>query len=514
MFLGPLLIDIPKSFIENNASLSGANILSKAIIKACIDYCDSIIILSDSDTTSLLQTPWLSHKNSKHIRSLTELEHLLAPPTLAFSTSVDISKLLQARNAFRFPCPVIGLIHSLGTPSVFTTLKHVFKHITENDGYICPSQATQTTLNQLALQCITEPQFHSKVIRHGIDITRFSPQSSHEKEWLRGYFKFNKTDTIILHVSRLNPYTKTDIFPMIKDLTPLLLNDHTLKLWIVGTNHLPHYMTMISNYIHTFNLETQVIIDVTPEHNAMEKYYQTADIFIYMADNRAETFGLSVAEAMSCGLPVVISDISGLSEIVEQDITGYIIPTISGSIGLDTPSNLGSSAEFGDKSIQGTAFSHHHFLKAITRLLDPELRHKMGTKSNQKCRDYLDFTQLIHQYFDYFKELQLSFKSVQWPDNDLQNIDTLLTHTTTHTLTAMTMLTITEKGNNTINDKHPFFCMSAHLESYPFMYSILTYMKESSSRSVNDVRHQYSCNPNWIDATILYMIKNDLLSWS
>lgn len=514
MSLESLLIDIPASFIDNNAPVSGANTLALAITKTLISHYDFIIILSDADKTVLKKTPWLKHKEIKHISSLSELEYLSTIPSIAFSPSVDIKNLLQARNAFRFTFPVIGLIHSLGTPHVFTTLQAVFQHITHNDGYICPSHATQTTLKQLASRCRIEPQFHSIVIRHGIDTVRFSPKSSHEKEWLRDYFSFNKTDTIILHVSRLNPYTKMDIFPMIKSLTPLLLKDHTLKLWIVGTNHLPHYMNMISNYIHTVHLDQQVIIDVEPEHNAMEKYYQTADIFVCMSDNRAETFGLSIAEAMSTGLPVVISDISGLSEIVDHDSNGYIIPTISGSIGLDIPANLGSSTEFGDKSLQGTAFSHRHFLDAVTQLLDPQRRHLMGQRNRQKCTEQLRFSSVITRYTAYFKERQQSFTPHHWPELNINDIDTILSHTTTYMLSAMTTLTITEKGKETLHHTSPFFCMSTHLESYPFIYSILTYISTTSSKLVHDIRNQYSCNPTWIDATLLYMIKHDLISWS
>lgn len=51
---------------------------------------------------------------------------------------------------------------------------------------------------------------------------------------------------------------------------------------------------------------------------------QAADTFIF--PSRSEGFGLVVAEAMACGLPVVASDIPVLSEIVEHGNAGVLCP--------------------------------------------------------------------------------------------------------------------------------------------------------------------------------------------
>ena len=45
------------------------------------------------------------------------------------------------------------------------------------------------------------------------------------------------------------------------------------------------------------------------------------------ADNIQETFGLVVIEAMACGLPVVASDWDGYRDLVEDGVTGLLVPT-------------------------------------------------------------------------------------------------------------------------------------------------------------------------------------------
>ncbi|MGB3166440.1 MAG: glycosyltransferase family 4 protein [Alteraurantiacibacter sp.] len=52
--------------------------------------------------------------------------------------------------------------------------------------------------------------------------------------------------------------------------------------------------------------------------------YRASDIFVHAAER--ESFGLVIAEAMACGLPVVASAAAGPSEIVEDGATGALIP--------------------------------------------------------------------------------------------------------------------------------------------------------------------------------------------
>ena len=48
-------------------------------------------------------------------------------------------------------------------------------------------------------------------------------------------------------------------------------------------------------------------------------------LHIYVAASRQESFGVAILEASACGLPVVVSRVGGLPEIVEDNITGFLI---------------------------------------------------------------------------------------------------------------------------------------------------------------------------------------------
>jgi glycosyltransferase involved in cell wall biosynthesis len=65
--------------------------------------------------------------------------------------------------------------------------------------------------------------------------------------------------------------------------------------------------------------------------------YQQSDLFVL--PTRADCYSLVALEAMACGLPVIVSSIGGIPDIVVEGETGYLVnpddlPTLSAR--LDT----------------------------------------------------------------------------------------------------------------------------------------------------------------------------------
>ena len=58
--------------------------------------------------------------------------------------------------------------------------------------------------------------------------------------------------------------------------------------------------------------------------NEIEVFYRSADVVV--VPSRWEGFGLIAAEAMRAGLPVIASRVGGLVEIVEDGVTGVLVP--------------------------------------------------------------------------------------------------------------------------------------------------------------------------------------------
>jgi glycosyltransferase involved in cell wall biosynthesis len=56
----------------------------------------------------------------------------------------------------------------------------------------------------------------------------------------------------------------------------------------------------------------------------LPSYLRAADLFVFASQNRLEGFGLAVAEALACGLPVVVADIPGVREVIEPGREGLL----------------------------------------------------------------------------------------------------------------------------------------------------------------------------------------------
>lgn len=61
-------------------------------------------------------------------------------------------------------------------------------------------------------------------------------------------------------------------------------------------------------------------------------YYQKAKGFLMISVNRNEPFGLTMAEAMSCGTPVIGINRGSVPEIVDHNITGFVVEDVQGAV--------------------------------------------------------------------------------------------------------------------------------------------------------------------------------------
>jgi glycosyltransferase involved in cell wall biosynthesis len=91
-----------------------------------------------------------------------------------------------------------------------------------------------------------------------------------------------------------------------------------------------------------------------------------------------EGFGLTAAEAMAAGIPVVGTDVPGLREVVEEGVTGFLIP--------------GGEAEMlADK--------------LLVLLRDPERAAEMGRKGCARARERFDAARCSEKWLEAYQSL-------------------------------------------------------------------------------------------------------------
>jgi hypothetical protein len=146
--------------------------------------------------------------------------------------------------------------------------------------------------------------------------------------------------------------------------------------------------------------------------DSLRESWAAADIFVSLADNIQETFGLTPIEAMAAGLPVVVSDWDGYKHTIRDGIDGFRIPTWMPAAGLGQ--HLAARHEFGmdnydrycglsaqDVSVDGSV------LRAVlTRLVnDASLRASLGMAGQERARKQYDWSVVFGLYQQLITEL-------------------------------------------------------------------------------------------------------------
>lgn len=94
--------------------------------------------------------------------------------------------------------------------------------------------------------------------------------------------------------------------------------DSTCHIYGKGTK-LAEYQELVS----TLELGDYVKFKGYISNDTVPLVLNSMDVFCALS--RSESFGVAVLEASSCGLPVIVSNIGGLREVVEHEHTGFLV---------------------------------------------------------------------------------------------------------------------------------------------------------------------------------------------
>jgi len=98
------------------------------------------------------------------------------------------------------------------------------------------------------------------------------------------------------------------------------IKDYQLK--IVGEGSKFNEMVGL---VAELNIKSNVIFVGRVEHHKVPQELNSFDVYAALSRLDSESFGVAVVEASACELPVIVSNVGGLPEVVEHGKTGYII---------------------------------------------------------------------------------------------------------------------------------------------------------------------------------------------
>ncbi len=163
------------------------------------------------------------------------------------------------------------------------------------------------------------------VVPNGIDLAGF--ENLPGKDELRLKYPVLKGKKVILFLGRISWKKGLDI--LVKAFNSFSRERKDLHLVIAGGDG-AGYRIRVANLIDRLGLQDKVIFTGVLSGREKLQAYAGSDIFVL--SSYSENFGMSVIEAMACGLPVVISDKVGIYREVKDRNSGIIVEANTESV--------------------------------------------------------------------------------------------------------------------------------------------------------------------------------------
>ncbi len=203
-----------------------------------------------------------------------------------------------------------------------------------------------------------------KVIHNFYDEGRFKPSAT---VCQRSQFA-NDDEFLLMHVSNFRPVKRTldviDIFEKVSAKLPA-------KLLLIGEG--PDTI-LARRQITKKGLTDKVIF--LGNQNRVEAVLPCADLFLLPSEE--ESFGLAALEALACGVPVIGTSGTGLVEVVDDTVNGYLL-------------SVGDTTSMADK--------------AIKLLQDETKLKKFKESASRLVAEKFKAKKIVTQYEDYYEEV-------------------------------------------------------------------------------------------------------------
>jgi glycosyltransferase involved in cell wall biosynthesis len=156
------------------------------------------------------------------------------------------------------------------------------------------------------------PAAKIKSIPNFVNTTKFFQPSADRREMIRSSFSVSKDQLIFLYLGRLEERKGVDF------LLHAWQQISSGSLWIVGSGPAEERWRKLSEELRLQNIHFwgKTLIPI--------EFYHAADMFIFPSIR--EGFPNVLLEAMSCGLPCIATKIGGVTDIMQNDHQGLMVP--------------------------------------------------------------------------------------------------------------------------------------------------------------------------------------------
>lgn len=154
-----------------------------------------------------------------------------------------------------------------------------------------------------------------RIVPYGVDLHRFRPGL--HRAAARRRLDLGEQDFVILAVQRLDPVKRVDL--LIRALREVLQDVPAAKLLVAGAGpEEPKLRALVDD----LGVAAAVRFTGYVAEERLPDVFGLADVFA--SHSESETFGVTFAEAMAAGLPIIAADTSCIRDVLDSDIATIV----------------------------------------------------------------------------------------------------------------------------------------------------------------------------------------------
>lgn len=197
--------------------------------------------------------------------------------------------------------------------------------MTAGEIVMCPSNF----IKEYLMKAYGTPAEKFRVIPHAVDFERFDPANL-DQDFIaakRAEWGIRPGDKVVMCVGRITPLKGLD--NLIEELTSITPNStlhapRSLRLIVVGGAEKKRevYFESLKKKVSDLPLSTATVF--AGAQNKIPECLSIADVVVSANVTKPESFGLSMAEALAMGKPVVAKGFGGALDIVRDGVDGVL----------------------------------------------------------------------------------------------------------------------------------------------------------------------------------------------
>jgi len=277
----------------------------------------------------------------------------------------------------------------------------------------CSQEAVKRIYSTLTGYDSTAQHPSYKVIPIGVDAEVFCRADSSTRCRTRELESIQQNAVVGVIISRFSPSDKADLLPLIRSIASnQSVKDSNLHFLLVGGDTYfgsKQYIDMLQKEISELGLTKIVQIKSINDRTQLIDVLKCADIFISPADSVQETFGITPIEAMSCGLPAIVSDWNGYRETVVHGETGFLVKTTFFN-NSEIWESVGYNAHFREQHLvigQSVVVNTDEIIRHCLTLSDnPIVLAQMKARAEEVTKENFSWRAVIRKYEQVWADLQ------------------------------------------------------------------------------------------------------------